>query len=112
MNESEPTESREPGDQQISSLDLFHEAQQAAMDRDRTVAVEKLEESLASAEAETEPDVEWIAYIQGTLSYLREDLTGLRDQIVNAGENAYILSRLATGLERRGTCDYQEDYSG
>ncbi len=109
MSEKEPVEKPyEPSENEIRSLDLLHEGQEAALRSDLKNALMKLKESLAVAKKDN--DMEWIAYIEGTLAYLNSDLTGLKACISHAGDNAHVLSRLAQGLERRGASNYAEDY--
>lgn len=109
MNKNEMTPLfHDPNDDKTKSLDIFHEAQQAMLDSDLATALDKLQQALIIAQKESDP--EWLAYVEGTLAYLKGDLEGIKRQIEYAGANAKILSRLATGLEQRKTIDYKTDY--
>lgn len=93
---------------ETASLELFHEGQAAALASDIETAQSTIEQCLV--EARKSSDTTWIAYIEGTLAYLRGDRAALATHIPHAGDNAAILSKLAHGLEKRGSVNYREDY--
>lgn len=108
QNENSPPYER--GASETASLHLFHEGQEAALKSDIEAAVKKLEQSLSAAHPSSEQ--EWVAYVEGTLAYLRGNRTALEAYIGRAGNNAQILMKLAQGLNKRGSVNYAEDYLG
>ena len=97
----------------LLSVTYFQIAQQVLIDGSAQMeryAVFELETALRRARS-GKAEADWVAYIQGTISYLRGDVIS-QEIIDTAGvENARILSRLNAGLAQRGRPSYKDDYS-
>ena len=92
------------------SLELFHLAQNFAIQMDTEAAASRLREAIVAAEKSA--DIGWLHYIKGTSMYLANDPDGLHACIAQADENSNILIRLEKGLRDRGGPDYQKDCFG
>lgn len=108
MNREMPNEPYQKNESEIKSLDLFHEGQDATLDGDISVAIDKIKKSLDITKIDN--DDEWINYLEATIAYLNGDLITLKSLIDKVGNNKKILARLVNGLEKRGSVDYKEDY--
>jgi len=108
MDQELPRQAYQRNEAEQKSLDLFHEGQILAARGETEKALAKIEESLVLARTNNDP--EWTAYLEGTVVYLNGDLAKLQSLVDKAGANKVTLTRLAEGLETRGTVDYKDDY--
>lgn len=90
------------------SLELFHMAQIEA--HNENIEQDKNYFSKALDAAKKGFSAEWLAYIEGTIYYLKNNQTGLEQVINRADDNAHVLQRFLDGLKKRGAPNYKEDY--
>lgn len=90
------------------SFELFHIVQHHAFTDQTDSAKTLLTESIAAASKS--PEKTWLAYIEGVLCYLENNLEGLKQKVPLAGGNHVTLRKLVLGLEERGFPDYLRDY--
>lgn len=98
------------------SIDNFHLGQKIALeDKNYSKSLEYFKKSLGAAEQiqTSDKDYEdWRIYIRGTIAYFKKDSTGLQQMLekVTNPKNKAVLTRLLSGLQKRGEISYKKDY--
>lgn len=94
------------------SLELFHLGQTEAIKNQNTQAKEYFLEAQEAAKKGI--DDAWLAYIEGTLFYLENNITGIKQTINRIADkfpaNIRILQSFIKGLKERGYPNYEKDY--